>query len=940
MEGYAWSDEVIGWISFNCNNEGVCGTSDYKVIALMIITGDVTPPTVSVIAEPSSVTAIWQNSDATASISCSDTESGCHVATYRLMTHTSDPGSCSTTYEDYTLNSPRTISSHVWVCGTAKDLEGNAGFSTPVEFRVDKVPPSTAVTNPAGGSWHKNDFTATIDDSDAGGSGLAPNCEFLIVGLNPDPEGDDCSSGVLSRSCDPVDINVPVGSGSCSPSNICIFEGENRCKITTYAYDIAGNVKQASENFSIDFTPPVTGKIACTTPPGTCDPGPAIYCSAVQQGVEKTFCASTTDPVGKLYGCKLYVDGSETEAVTTISPIPCENGASCTVSANYTFDTSGSHTLKFFCWDAAGNSAFGEEITVSAEANHSPQITEGPLVEYTCDCSTPEQLCDNQFDCCLDYTTQSDCCLKFKVEATDPDGDPLTYSWNFGDGIGSSNEQNPVYHYPNPSSPTYTVSVTVSDGKGGIASENLDITVSNPTLSVDLCAGLDASVACYYGSVTFSSPANDVDLKADVSGTMYGTINYKFDCTSTDPWELEVSDQRTETYIAVDLCDYTAGYTAKVFIERGGGSDEDKVAISLIENNAPSLNWTGESGYISDGLEPETGDSSTGFNYGIEYSDPDGDAPNFVRVHIKKGGLEISGSPFNMSCPLGDYVTGVDCTFSISGLSGGLDYTYFFDAQDNQGLNALPTPEKDAPDVINPPQAQIACDATQCGVGSACNGSWVAYNRNCEFYLLNQSTDIDSTNPPDNNNDIIRSEWSIFYQDGTPWQDPYLICLDDPGTLNIDEAICDLLLPSLPAGQNYYATLYVEDTTGASDQIQSQNFYVRQEAIAEFDCSLDPDEGWQSCNGFRVSEGEVVYFRDKSSFSEGAISISNWNWTFEDGTPPSSSLQNPSASFDKVDQSSGTVTLEIIDNVGRKDITTYQLQITVPIPEWREVPPF
>ena len=29
---YAWSDEVIGWLSFNCVNEGVCATSDYKVL--------------------------------------------------------------------------------------------------------------------------------------------------------------------------------------------------------------------------------------------------------------------------------------------------------------------------------------------------------------------------------------------------------------------------------------------------------------------------------------------------------------------------------------------------------------------------------------------------------------------------------------------------------------------------------------------------------------------------------------------------------------------------------------------------------------------------------------------------------------------------------------------------------------------------------------------
>lgn len=33
FEGWAWSDMVIGWISFNCLNQGVCGASNYKVVA-------------------------------------------------------------------------------------------------------------------------------------------------------------------------------------------------------------------------------------------------------------------------------------------------------------------------------------------------------------------------------------------------------------------------------------------------------------------------------------------------------------------------------------------------------------------------------------------------------------------------------------------------------------------------------------------------------------------------------------------------------------------------------------------------------------------------------------------------------------------------------------------------------------------------------------------
>jgi uncharacterized repeat protein (TIGR02543 family) len=233
-----------------------------------------------------------------------------------------------------------------------------------------------------------------------------------------------------------------------------------------------------------------------------------------------------------------------------------------------------------------------------------------------------------------------------------------------------------------------------------------------------------------------------------------------------------------------------------------------------------------------------------------------------------------------------------------------------------------------------PPTAAISCDASGCQPGGQCNANWIAYNRNCIYLILNQSTD------PDNN--IKKSIWSIFYQDGTPWQDPFVTCNDDPVTPG-NEAICNLTLPTLTAGQSYSVKLYVEDTGGLSDST-THNFYVRLEAVAAFECSLKPSEGWKSCN-FGVSEDVLVYFRSVdgtrlSRPSEGASSITSFSWTFEDGIPSSSTQQNPSAKFKKVDANSGLVTLKITDNVGRTDTEDHKLLITIPMPEWWEVPPF
>jgi cytochrome c len=56
--------------------------------------------------------------------------------------------------------------------------------------------------------------------------------------------------------------------------------------------------------------------------------------------------------------------------------------------------------------------------------------------------------------------------IAFTATAADPDGDTLTYAWDFGDGT-TSTEQNPAKSYL--AAATRTVTVTVSDGRGGSA---------------------------------------------------------------------------------------------------------------------------------------------------------------------------------------------------------------------------------------------------------------------------------------------------------------------------------------------------------------------------------------------------------------------------------------------------------------------------------------
>jgi len=66
---------------------------------------------------------------------------------------------------------------------------------------------------------------------------------------------------------------------------------------------------------------------------------------------------------------------------------------------------------------------------------------------------------------------------RFESRSDDPDGDPLTYLWDFGDGA-TSTLVDPSHTYAAPG--TYNVVHTVSDGRGGTDAATIPLTVAEP----------------------------------------------------------------------------------------------------------------------------------------------------------------------------------------------------------------------------------------------------------------------------------------------------------------------------------------------------------------------------------------------------------------------------------------------------------------------------
>ncbi|MDO8470775.1 MAG: Ig-like domain-containing protein [bacterium] len=78
------------------------------------------------------------------------------------------------------------------------------------------------------------------------------------------------------------------------------------------------------------------------------------------------------------------------------------------------------------------------------------------------------------------------------------------------------------------------------------------------------------------------APLIGVSLSATVSGTMQGTITYRFDCTGDGVWEQAISTS-SSSYTATGLCSYfnPGIYVAKISAERNGITSQGSVGISV-----------------------------------------------------------------------------------------------------------------------------------------------------------------------------------------------------------------------------------------------------------------------------------------------------------------------------------------------------------------------
>lgn len=294
------------------------------------------------------------------------------------------------------------------------------------EGYVDSISPSTAIVAPADRTWHNARFSVAMRDSDIG-AGLASfvpgkqGCLYRVEDF-----GSDAMFGDF-RKCGTSNVLISVGKDQACSSSYSKDSSQGRCRISTKAVDRAGNESEwKSSLFFIDLENPVVSPVSL---------------GADSSGGTYMFGGGVVDN-GKIVSCWLARDDRSINSQISFDALPCEEGRTCSITAQYVPEGTSTHTVRFGCQDAAGNVGYGEALSSPSFINQAPKV----------------ELCR-----VMPSQGSTSTIFQFETHVSDPNQDVLSYRWDFGDG-GISTEQSPSHAYG--TFGTYAPKLTVQDPAG------------------------------------------------------------------------------------------------------------------------------------------------------------------------------------------------------------------------------------------------------------------------------------------------------------------------------------------------------------------------------------------------------------------------------------------------------------------------------------------
>ncbi len=276
--------------------------------------------------------------------------------------------------------------------------------------------------------------------------------------------------------------------------------------------------------------------------------------------------------------------------------------------------------------------------------------------------------------------------VSFTASASDPDGDEVTYLYDFGDGVTTAGA--PAASHTYTEAGTYTATVTVNDGKGGTASSSATITVGDggdggggnggdnesPTVTVE---GEPTRTASPGTSLPLAATATDPDGDTlTFSWTSQPSTGVIFSTPTAATTNVTFANEGTYA-VTLAVSDGNGGQASdEITVTVGGGGGGD--------NQNPSVSITGEA---SRSVAPGTATSLT-----ATATDPDDDTLTYSWTAQPSTGVTFSAPTQNTTdvtfADEGSYTV----TLTVGDGNGGQgtdSVSFIVGNDDNGGVDAV-----------------------------------------------------------------------------------------------------------------------------------------------------------------------------------------------------------------------------------------------------------
>jgi len=280
----------------------------------------------------------------------------------------------------------------------------------------------------------------------------------------------------------------------------------------------------------------------------------------------------------------------------------------------HTFEEVGTYTVTVTATDNHGNEGQDSMQFVAFDANHAPTV----------------------IITAIPTNGEAPLTVVFNAVGVDPDGDTLTYSWDFGNG-DTAETQTTVYTFENEG--TYNVVVTATDSNGNTGTDSVVITVSDEHDDTNIPPTAIASANPLSGDALLV--VSFVGIGIDVDGTIV-SYHWNFRDGST-------SNQQNPVHTFVNQGIYEVVLTVT---DDDGATGSDTVLITVTgDMNVPPVIFP-----IPDQITC-VGDD---YAYQIQAADVDND-PLTYRMTTSPSWLSMAanGNITGMALAVGDYLVGV-----------------------------------------------------------------------------------------------------------------------------------------------------------------------------------------------------------------------------------------------------------------------------------------